>query len=372
MRILIYNWRDIAHPYAGGAEVYTDRVASEWVKLGHEVTLFASSVDGCDESSVALGGYQVIRRGSRHTVYREARRFWRSQGSGNFDLVVDEVNTRPFLCPRFVKEAPVIALIHQVCREVWTAETRWPLSWIGRYVLEPLWLSFYRKVRVITVSESSRQSLHDYGLRDVVVVPEGVDSSESGDVWRKEDRPTLIFVGRLAASKRAADVLAVHRSLQRRVPDVQLWMIGGGPKEQELRSLAGEGVTFFGRCSEDVKMELLSRAHVLVATSVREGWGLVITEAAQMGTISCSYDVPGLRDSVLASGGMLSGGSPECLANVVAASLEAVVAGRAWPRVSGVLAWGEVAGRILVAVEDLLFEPEASTVAIMDGLADVV
>ena len=25
MRILIYNWRDLSHPQAGGAEVYTDQ-----------------------------------------------------------------------------------------------------------------------------------------------------------------------------------------------------------------------------------------------------------------------------------------------------------------------------------------------------------
>lgn len=336
------------------------------------MTLFTSAVEGCGESTTAPGGYRILRRGSRHSVYREARRFWHRHGRGNFDLVVDEVNTRPFLCPRFVRGVPVVALIHQVCREVWTAETRWPVSWLGRYLLEPWWLSFYRNVRVITVSESSRQSLLLYGLKDVVVVPEGVDSLQCDREARKEDRPTLIFVGRLAASKRPTDVLAVHRSLQRRISNVQLWIVGGGPKELELRSRAGEGVVFFGRCSEEVKMDLLSRAHVLVVTLVREGWGLVVTEAARMGTVSCSYDVPGLRDSVLASGGMLSAESPECLSNVVAASLHAVDEGSALPHISGVLAWADVAGSILGAVGDILYEPDVAAVGFMDGLADVV
>lgn len=34
MRILIYNWWDLAHPNGGGAEVYTDRVATEKKRMG--------------------------------------------------------------------------------------------------------------------------------------------------------------------------------------------------------------------------------------------------------------------------------------------------------------------------------------------------
>ena len=36
----------------------------------------------------------------------------------------------------------------------------------------------------------------------------------------------------------------------------------------------------------------------LLVASVREGWGLVVTEAAACGTPSIVYDVPGLRDAV--------------------------------------------------------------------------
>ena len=42
----------------------------------------------------------------------------------------------------------------------------------------------------------------------------------------------------------------------------------------------------------------MSEAHALLMTSVREGWGLVVTEANACGTPAIVYDVPGLRDSV--------------------------------------------------------------------------
>ena len=150
MRILIYNWRDLAHPNGGGAEVYTDRVATEWVKMGHEVTLFCASVANKPDDEISEGGYRVIRRGGKHSVYRAAKRFWINEGKGKFDVVIDEVNTRPFGTPKFVKGTPIVALIHQVAREIWFYEYPWIVALFGRYVLEPIWLSWYKEIPVLT------------------------------------------------------------------------------------------------------------------------------------------------------------------------------------------------------------------------------
>ena len=147
-------------------------MAREWVKCGHEVTIFCAAVDGRPARELA-DGVEIIRRGGRLGVYREARRYWRREGDGQYDLVVDCVNTRPFLCPRFIRNVPIVAIVHQVAREIWRYETPWPISVLGRYLLEPAWLRAYRDVPVVTVSESSRESLAEYGLRRVTVVPEG-------------------------------------------------------------------------------------------------------------------------------------------------------------------------------------------------------
>jgi glycosyltransferase involved in cell wall biosynthesis len=57
-------------------------------------------------------------------------------------------------------------------------------------------------------------------------------------------------------------------------------------------------VTFHGRISEVDKTELLTRAHVHLFTSHREGWGLTVNEAGARGTPTVGYSVPGVRDSV--------------------------------------------------------------------------
>jgi len=351
MRILVFNWKDIEHPAAGGAEVYTAEVARRLVAAGHAVTIFTSAVEGLPADDDAHG-VRVIRRGSRLGVYRAARAFYRSEGRGNFDVVIDEVNTRPFGCASWVDDAPVVALIHQVCREIWFHQLPWPVAIVGRYALEPHWLRAYRSVPVLTVSRSSAESLRGYGLRHITIVPEGIDYTARPPV-AKEERPTVITVGRLVSSKRPDHVLQAFRLLRQALPQAQLWVVGDGPR---ARIFEGEpGVTCFGKVTVRERDELLARAHAMVVTSVREGWALVVDEAAAMGTPTIGYRSPGLTDSVPAAGGSLVDAAPAELAAHLTLNLPELVAQgressslRGWR--GGALSWDDVAERVLAAL----------------------
>src|ERR671937_779035 len=59
------------------------------------------------------------------------------------------------------------------------------------------------------------------------------------------------------------------------------------------------GASLLGRLSREELEQRMGQAHLLLCTSVKEGWGLVVTEASAMGTPAVAYDVPGLRDSVI-------------------------------------------------------------------------
>jgi glycosyltransferase involved in cell wall biosynthesis len=343
MRILILNWKDLTHPAAGGAEVYTEEVARQWVREGHQVTLFCASAPRRPDRET-VHGVQVVRRGGRYTVYRAARKWYRTLGTRPFDVVIDEVNTRPFLTPRWIKGTPVVALIHQVCKEVWRYEMPLPIALLGRYALEPHWLRLYRNTLVLTVSASSADSLAAYGLRRIQVVPEGIGPLQRPDV-PKEAAPTLLFVGRLAGNKRPAEAVAAFKLLRRQLPEARLWILGEGPERGRLGS--PDRVTFWGRVDDDLKHELMARAHLLVVTSVREGWGLVVDEAAAMGTPTAAYDVAGLRDSVPAAGGKCTLPTPEALAEVMLDMLSA----RSSPRAGGAVQWKRVAADIMLTLE---------------------
>jgi glycosyltransferase involved in cell wall biosynthesis len=288
----------------------------------------------------------VVRRGGRFGVYRQARRYYQREGRGKFDVVLDVVNTRPFMCPRFVDDIPVVAVIHQVAREIWSYELPWPMAVLGRYVLEPAWLRAYASVPTLTMSPSSAQALKAYGLTDVRIVPGGLRRPVATAPPR-ETRPTVIFLGRLTRNKRPDHALEAFRLVSETVSEAQLWVVGTGPLEATLRRTAPPGVRFFGHVDAAARDELLARAHVLISTSVREGWGLVVSEAAAQGTRPVAYDVPGLRDSVSHAGGDLTEADPVALADRVALHLRGAAGWRPSPMAGLLPEWAEVADAVL-------------------------
>lgn len=319
MRILVLTWRDLAHPAAGGAEVYTEQVTRRWAAAGHEVTVFAAAVPGRPSEEV-VDGYRVVRRGSRLTVYRAARRWYRENGVGQFDVVVDMVNTIPFLAHRWITDTPVIAFFHQTAEECWHYNSPLPVAMLGRYVLEPRWIRAYRDRRVMVVSQSTADALARFGVHDTVILPEGFEPVAVPDV-AKESRPTVAWMARLVPYKRPQDVVEAARLAREQVPDLQVWIMGGGPMLEDLKASAPEGVEILGRVDEAEKVDRMARAHVHVATSAREGWGLVVSEAAALGTPTIAYNTPGLRDSTLAAGGQLCPPEPAALAACLVQSL---------------------------------------------------
>src|SRR5207247_1055817 len=139
------------------------------------------------------------------------------------------------------------------------------------------------------------------------------------------------------------DAMHAFALLRRQSPAAQLWMIGDGPLLPKLRADAPAGVAFLGRLDRGEMFERLARAHILVATSVREGWGLNVSEAAACGTPTIGYRVAGLVDSIPASGGRLV--EPDAAA--LGAALSEFFAGRLRlePRTSTV-PWPEVAATV--------------------------
>ena len=350
MRILICNWKDRAHPRAGGAEVWTHGVAAAWAAGGHDVTLACSRAPGQTERDEDEG--VAVERGGdyRFGVHAHARWVY-ERAPRSFDLVVDEINTRPFGAPRWARNSAVVAFVHQVAREVWFRETPWPVALAGRYVLEPRWLRGYRTVPVFTPSASTAASLRSYGITHARALPQGsTHPFVTSQPPVKSNRPTFVFVGRLCAMKRPLEAVAAFRRVQRAVADAHLLIIGRGPQEEQVRRRAGGGIELLGRLSVSERDERVARAHALVATSVREGWGLVVSEAAAVGTGTIGYDVPGLVDSIAATGGVLVDPNPRALADAMLDVARAPGKVRR-PASTGTVPFAAVAERLLAECE---------------------
>lgn len=246
---------------------------------------------------------RIIRAGRQWTVHWHAFRRYRSVIGTQFDAVIDEVNTLPFFTPLWAK-IPKFMLIYQLARQVWWYESPFPISAVG-YLLEPLYLRPYRSIPVLTISESTERDLRKLHFRGHVTrIPIGIPSVERIQV-AKATEPTFLYVGRVAPSKRLEDMVKALALFRKAMGRGLLEIVGSGAQAyreslaKTARRLGVESsVTFRGHVSPYEKQRLMTQAHALLMTSVREGWGLVVTEANACGTPAIVYDVPGLRDSV--------------------------------------------------------------------------
>jgi glycosyltransferase involved in cell wall biosynthesis len=355
MRILLLNWRDIRSPRAGGAEALTYEVARRLVRAGMDVTWFTSSAPGLPESEV-IDGIEVVRRGSELTTRLFAPRFVSAR---RWDLVIEEINTLPYFAHVWSRSRTLL-FIPQIAREVWWYEAPLPLAAVGR-VLEPAYLAAYRDVETVTISRSTRDDLRDLGFRAPIhIIPMATGSPAIAELPAKRLSGELVIVGRLVRSKRVDDAIRALAIVRREFASAELTVIGDGPELERLRATAvsegvADAVTFAGRVREDEKLAILTRASLLVACAVREGWGLTVTEAARVGTPAACYDIPGLRDSVIPGRtGVLTPTTPAALAGAIVTVLGdpsgyALLREQAW-RTSGGLDWDVTAssfGRIV-------------------------
>mgnify|MGYP001499944814 CR=1 FL=1 len=303
MNITIFNWRDIKNPAAGGAEVLIHNMAREWVSAGHRVSLVTAGFSG-GVPEETIDGVTIFRTGNAWTVYWAAFQLYRSRLKGNTDLVIDEINTIPFFTPLYVKE-PIVMHFNQLARQVWFYECPWPFNLIG-FLMESWWLKLYKKCFCVAISRSSRNDLLRLGIpqSQVTVVPMPTKPYLAKPSTERSDVPTFLYVGRIKRSKRVADAIEAFGRFSKDTPDAALKIIGTGDQKylaslhQQVEELGlGNRVTFLGQVSEAEKYRQMRESHAILVPSVREGWGLIVTEAYSQGTPAIVYPVAGLVDS---------------------------------------------------------------------------
>ncbi|MFH1856885.1 MAG: glycosyltransferase family 4 protein, partial [Candidatus Omnitrophota bacterium] len=206
MKILYFNWRDIKNPKSGGAEVLSHELAKRWAEKGHEVVFFSAYFKGAKREEV-VDNVKIIRAGNAVTVYWQAYCYYEKFFRGKFDVIIDEINTIPFFTPLYVKET-VICHINQLAREVWFYESPLPVAVCG-YLAESWMLKPYKKQLMITISESTKDDLVGLGFNKdkIFIIPMGIDFKPLEKVLEKENKPTVLYVGRLKKSKRVHHII---------------------------------------------------------------------------------------------------------------------------------------------------------------------
>jgi glycosyltransferase involved in cell wall biosynthesis len=284
--------------------VHADEFMSRWAERGLEVmhrTSHAAGLPAVDRRN----GYEVIRRGSRYSVFPRAVGSEIARRMGSADAIVEIWNGVPWFSPVWCRR-PKITMLHHVHGPMWDQILPGPLAALGRTLETRIAPPFYRRGLTVTPSDATRDELLELGFDParVVAVPNGVDPTFCPG-GTKTAHPSIIAVGRLAPVKRFGLVIDAAAEARRRTPGLRLSIVGEGPLRGELqhqidRIGGADWIELLGWVAHPELLDHYRRSWLVVSGSLAEGWGLSLTEAAACGTPAVATDINGHRSSVVA------------------------------------------------------------------------
>jgi glycosyltransferase involved in cell wall biosynthesis len=305
-RVHVLAWRDLDDRDAGGSEVHADEFMRRWAAAGLDIVHRTSAAAGLP-ATARRNGYDVIRRGSRYTVFPRTAVSELIGRMGRSDGLVEVWNGVPWFSPVWYRR-PHLTILHHVHGPMWDQIMPGPLAGAGRLLEARLAPPFYRSSELVTPSEATRDELLGLGLRPerVTAVDNGVDPffSPGYPPVHKSPVPLVVAAGRMAPVKRFGLLLEAAAEARASVPNLRLRLIGDGPLRAELDAWiqargAQDWVDLPGHLDRPALRDEYRRAWVVASGSLAEGWGLTMTEAAACGTPAVATDIRGHRCSVV-------------------------------------------------------------------------
>ncbi len=304
MRILIVY--DCLFPYTiGGGERWYRNLAERLTADGHEVTYL--TLRQWDRGTrPELPGVAVRSAGPRMALYVDGRRrigpplvfgagvLWHLARHGRR---YDVVHTASF--PFFSLLAA--ALVRPLRRYGLVVD--WFELWSRAYWRDYLgaaggrigWavqkLCLHVPQRAFTLARSTAARLRAEGVHGDVEVLSGLVALPETTGAPRPAGPTVVFAGRLIPEKRAPALVRAFAALRERAPELRLVVFGDGPERGEvLRLIDALGLEDVasapGFVAGDVVDDAIASALCMVLPSRREGYGMVVVEAAARGVPS--------------------------------------------------------------------------------------
>jgi glycosyltransferase involved in cell wall biosynthesis len=290
----------------GGTERWLRDLALRLAERGHEVT-YLTMRHWDSASPPSLAGVEVVGLVEPRRVYREDRRalgppirfglaVWRHLGRHGRDY--DVVHTAAF--PYFPLLGAGVARRRGRYRifvdwiEVWT-RAYWR-RYAGLVSGTIGWLVQRACVRIpqtaFSMSRLHAERLVAEGYRDRPTVLPGIYAgSQQGRPAAEVDPSLVVYAGRHVREKRVPALLRAFARAKAERRDLRLAIYGDGPERPQIEALVRElrleaDVNVAGRQPEQEIEDALARAACVATASEREGYGLIVVEAAARGTPS--------------------------------------------------------------------------------------
>lgn len=313
---------------AGGGLLHYARLAREWGRQGHIVTVVTNVPGMFDDRSsrvVALGGVSptgarpdggdlvaplraVVRALVDTTPLDNPLPSPSGATPGPSVVISASPNLSDILLARRLSRAarlPVVVAFHHLTPPPWWHPDRrgglvrcvlaWFLSQAGLFVTKVL--GYIPSIDQVRILSESGWRFPPPVLPDEAFLEAYPRVQSSPETNRSIDAS---FVSRLSPAKGLFDLLAIWGEVHCRLPDSRL-VIGGdfesAAVERRFRAALGkaklgDSVVLRGPLSDGEKQDLLSNSKLFVFPSYEEGWSLSVMEAAAYGCVPVVYDMP--------------------------------------------------------------------------------
>jgi glycosyltransferase involved in cell wall biosynthesis len=305
MRIcLVY---DCIYPHTiGGAERWYRNLGERLAEAGHEVT-YITRRQWPKGTDAGVPGVRVIPVTGEMALYAPGGRrkilppvvfglgvFWHLLRHGR---EYDIVHTAAF--PYFsVIAAAAARRVHGFSlfvdwHEVWTRDY-WN-EYLGRtkgfvgWGIQKLCLKI--RQRAFCFARMTAERCREEGMRDPVIVLSGLYTGSHTRSELRDSVPLVMFAGRHIPEKRVPDIVPAIVRARLQLPELRCVIFGDGPERARVEELVAanglEDVIELPGFVDGARIdETMSRALCMMLPSRREGYGMVVVEAASWGTPS--------------------------------------------------------------------------------------
>lgn len=310
MKIALVSPYDYFYP--GGVNKHISHLAIHFRSMGHDAKIIAACSDENTEvpahvikitSSITplpISG-TVARITLSPRVYRRVKKILMHE---EFDIIHLHEPMTPVLPLTVLRHAPVTPQSAIIGTFHAYRESN-PGYDYGKPILERC---FRRLDGRIAVSEAARNYVNSYYPGEYVVIPNGIDLRQFGPhvaplLWRNENQPTILFVGRLEPRKGFKYLLYAFPYVRQAIPNARLIVVGAYSHEDKepyviwARRHNVHGVRFVGPVSEEELPHYYRSCDVFCAPSTGfESFGIVLLEAMASGVPIVASDITGYRE----------------------------------------------------------------------------
>ena len=173
------------------------------------------------------------------------------------------------------------------------------IAWLRSPIMAYLRKFHNRTHCTMVPTPALRQELQGCGFKGLKVVARGVDTQQFDPAHRNHElrqswgvathTPVVLCVGRLAAEKNLATLLAAFEAMCRVNPALRLVLVGDGPERAALQARCPQAIFAGVRRGHDLAAHYAS-ADLFVFPSTTETFGNVVPEAMASGLAVLAYD----------------------------------------------------------------------------------